>query len=52
METTKGATAVALHGRARIAVDLLWFVGVSLAAGLITSCAVAAVVILISGPGA
>ena len=50
METTKdGASTL---GRANIAADLVRFIGASMLAGLVTACVVAAVVMLLSGPGA
>jgi hypothetical protein len=51
METTKDGAST-LENRANIAADLLRFVGASMLAGLVTACLVAAVVILLSGPGA
>jgi hypothetical protein len=50
METAKdGASTL---DRASIALDLCRFIGASMLAGLVTACVVAAVVMLLSGPGA
>ena len=51
METTKDG-APTLENRTRIASDLIRFIGASVLAGIVTACLVAAVVMLLSGPGA
>jgi hypothetical protein len=49
MEKVEGAPAASLHGRTRVAADLLLFLAASVGAGLVISLIAAAVVILISG---
>lgn len=50
MNMTKRATAPAVGSPGRIALDLLWFAAASIAAGLMTALAAAAVVMLLAQP--